>query len=113
MLSRSQAETFRTLTIGDEASVRRLTESHARPQAELGPQAESLVRLGALIIIDPSLPAYQAEVGRALDAGASPGQITAVLLAVAPICGSPRVVSAAPKLAMALGYDVEAAFEAP
>jgi hypothetical protein len=34
-----------------------------------------------------------------------------VLLAVVPILGEPRVVSAAPKLGLALGYDVGAALE--
>jgi hypothetical protein len=33
------------------------------------------------------------------------------LLAVVPILGEPRVVSAAPKLGLALGYDVGAALE--
>jgi hypothetical protein len=34
------------------------------------------------------------------------------LIAVAPIVGLARVVSAAPELALALGYDVDAAVEA-
>ena len=35
------------------------------------------------------------------------------LIAVAPEVGLARVVSAAPELALALGYDVDAALEAP
>ena len=38
--------------------------------------------------------------------------ITGVLLAIAPVAGLSRVVAAAPDLAIALGYDVEAALEA-
>ena len=37
--------------------------------------------------------------------------IVATLEAVAPVTGSARVVGSAPKLALALGYDVEAALE--
>jgi alkylhydroperoxidase/carboxymuconolactone decarboxylase family protein YurZ len=64
-----------------------------------------------MIISNPALPAYQREVRGALDAGASPELITAVLRAVARVAGSAAVMTAAPKLAMALGYDVEAGFE--
>ena len=42
-----------------------------------------------------------------------PNRLTAVLLAVAGIAGSSLLMSAAPKLALALGYDVEAGFEDP
>ena len=38
-------------------------------------------------------------------------EIVGTLIAVAPTVGTARVVSAAPELALALGYDVEAAFE--
>ena len=38
-------------------------------------------------------------------------EIVGTLIAVAPTVGIARVVSAAPELALALGYDVEAAFE--
>ena len=33
------------------------------------------------------------------------------LVAAIPIVGAPRVISAAPKLGLALGYDVDAALE--
>jgi hypothetical protein len=36
-----------------------------------------------------------------------------VLWAVGPIVGLARVVAAAPALALAIGYDIEAAFEQP
>jgi 4-carboxymuconolactone decarboxylase len=46
-----------------------------------------------------------------LDAGASYDEIVGTLIAVMPIVGVARVVSAAPKLGLALGYDVSAALE--
>ena len=49
----------------------------------------------------------------ALAAGASIDEIVGTLIAVAPTVGLARVVSAAPELALALGYDVDAALETP
>jgi alkylhydroperoxidase/carboxymuconolactone decarboxylase family protein YurZ len=51
--------------------------------------------------------------GRALAAGASEDEIADVLLAIAPVAGLGRVVAAAPDVATALGYDIEAALEEP
>ena len=48
-------------------------------------------------------------VTRALAAGATEDEITGVLLAIAPLAGLGRVVSAVPGLAIGLGYDVETA----
>jgi alkylhydroperoxidase/carboxymuconolactone decarboxylase family protein YurZ len=50
---------------------------------------------------------------RALAAGATKDEIAEVLLAIAPVAGLGRVVSAAPDLAAALDYDVEDALEEP
>ncbi len=50
---------------------------------------------------------------RALAAGATKDEVTDVLLAIAPVAGLGRVVSAAPKVATALEYDIEAALEEP
>jgi len=50
---------------------------------------------------------------RALAAGATKDEITDVLLAIIPVAGLGRIVSAAPAVATALEYDVEAALEEP
>jgi 4-carboxymuconolactone decarboxylase len=44
-------------------------------------------------------------------AGASKDEIADVLLAIAPVAGLGRVVSAAPDVATALGYDIAATLE--
>ena len=46
-------------------------------------------------------------------AGATDDEIADVLLAIAPVVGLARVVCAAPDVAIALGYDIEAALEEP
>ena len=48
---------------------------------------------------------------RAMAAGASKDEIADVLLAIAPVAGLGRVVSAAPGVATALEYDIDAALE--
>ena len=47
----------------------------------------------------------------ALEAGATNDEIVASLEAVTPVTGTARVVQCTPKIALALGYDVDAALE--
>jgi alkylhydroperoxidase/carboxymuconolactone decarboxylase family protein YurZ len=49
----------------------------------------------------------------ASSAGATKDEITAVLMAIVPVAGLGRIVPAAPEVATALDYDVEAALEEP
>jgi alkylhydroperoxidase/carboxymuconolactone decarboxylase family protein YurZ len=79
--------------------------------SQLDPKTHALVRLGAALAIDAAPSSYQSAVEPALAAGASIDQIVGTLIAVAPTVGMARVVSAAPELALALGYDVDAALE--
>ncbi len=78
------------------------------PQA-LDTKSLALVRLAALIAIGGAIPSYGAQADAAIDAGATADEIVDVLVGVIPILGLPSVVAAAPKLAMALGFDTEAA----
>jgi alkylhydroperoxidase/carboxymuconolactone decarboxylase family protein YurZ len=48
----------------------------------------------------------------ALAAGATADEIVGALIAVAPITGLARVVSATPEVALSIGYDIDQAFEA-
>jgi alkylhydroperoxidase/carboxymuconolactone decarboxylase family protein YurZ len=50
---------------------------------------------------------------RALAAGATEDEIADVLLAIAPVAGLGRVVTAVPGVADAFGYDIEAELEDP
>jgi 4-carboxymuconolactone decarboxylase len=79
--------------------------------AGVDPRTCALVRIGALLATGADQPAYEWAVGTALNAGATVEDIIGVVIAVAPSIGVARVVSAAPALALALGYDVGAALE--
>jgi 4-carboxymuconolactone decarboxylase len=81
--------------------------------SHLDAKTHALVRLAALLAVGAAQSSYNEAVERALAAGASLDEIVGLLIAVAPSVGLGRVVSAAPELGLALGYDVEAALEAP
>jgi 4-carboxymuconolactone decarboxylase len=81
--------------------------------AALDAKTCALVRIGALLATGAGAPAYEWAVGAAFDAGATEEEILGVVVAVAPGIGVARVVSAAPALGLALGYDVDAALERP
>lgn len=113
MSRRSVEEAFRRLTIGDAS----LLAAMSAPEAvglraiRLDPRTEALLRVGALVALDAPPSSYRTAVDAAMIAGATIEDLLAVLLAVAGPVGSARVVSAAPRIALAAGYDVEAALE--
>lgn len=73
----------------------------------LSPKADLLVRLGALLALGAATSSIRTTVARAMDAGATEGEIVGVLVAVAPAVGLARVVSSAPRLALAIGIDID------
>jgi 4-carboxymuconolactone decarboxylase len=106
-------EIFRRLAMIDEGFVEDdagLAFSQAAKSA-LDPKTVALLRIGASVAIGSSDICLEWSAGRALAAGASEDEIADVLMAVIPVIGLGRVVSAAPDLATALGYDVSAALE--
>ncbi len=111
MLSRSQTGMYRRLTLGDEELISSFFTGSGDASDALDDRTSSLVRLAVLIAVDADTPAYQCEVRDAISAGVTPEQITGTMAVVARIAGSALLMSAAPKLALALGYDVDAGLE--
>lgn len=111
MLTRSQATLFRQWTLGDPRGLDPLLHGEpAGPRSSVGPTA-SLLRIAVLIAMDGAIPAYQREVNTAIAAGATVEDVIGVLSAVTSVVGSALAMSAAPRLAMALGYDVDGDLE--
>jgi 4-carboxymuconolactone decarboxylase len=79
--------------------------------AGIDPRSHALVRIAALIAADAATPSYMSAVQAGEAAGATHDEIVGTLIAVMPTVGVARVVSAAPKLGLALGYDVSEALE--
>ena len=100
---------LRRLALNDEESVGMVlaSGSDAGP-APLLPKVDLLVQLGALLALGAATSSLRATVDRAVEAGATESEIVGVLIAVAPAVGLARVVSTAPRLATAIGYDLEA-----
>jgi 4-carboxymuconolactone decarboxylase len=106
-------DTLRRLTIRDDRFIASVLASDvASAEASgLDRKAHELVRLGALIAVDAAPQSYAASVEAARLAGATDEEIAGTLIATLSVVGTPRVVSAAPKLGLALGYDLDAALE--
>ena len=75
---------------------------------DLAPDALLLVRIAALAAVDARPVSNLAHIGPAADAGVTLEDVQNVLLAVAPIAGTARVVSAAANIAEALGFAISA-----
>ncbi len=101
---------LRRLALNDEESVGMVLASGAETAgaAVLRPKVDVLVQLGALLALGASTSSLRATVDRAVEVGATEAEIVGVLIAVAPTVGLARVVSTAPRLAVAIGYDLEA-----
>ena len=108
-------KTLRSLALNDERFVDSvLGMGHDTLEVSgLDKKTHALVRLGAALAIDAAPSSYQATSEMALAAGASIDEVVGTLIAVAPTIGLARVVSAAPELALALGYDLDVALESP
>ena len=108
-------EVLRKLSIRDDEYVDWLLSDvrHSIEASHLHPRTHALVGIAALVASDAAPPSYLWPVQAALRNGALPDQIAGILVAVLPAIGSVRVVSAAPKLGLALGYDVAEGLERP
>ena len=62
-----------------------------------------LVRLAALAAVDAPASSYLLNLGAAADVGLTVQDVQGVLIAIAPIVGSPKVLEAAGTIAAALG----------
>ena len=68
-----------------------------------------LVRLAALVAVDAPASSYLLHLGPAAEAGVTLDQAQDVLVAVAPIVGTPRTLAAAAKIVEALGLAIDLA----
>jgi alkylhydroperoxidase/carboxymuconolactone decarboxylase family protein YurZ len=103
---------LRRLAVHDDALLGELAvEGRALMPPVLDNRTAALLRVAATVAVDAAPYSFQHAVALALDAGATTDEIVASLEAVTPVTGAARVVQCAPKVALALGYDVDAALE--
>jgi len=77
-------------------------------ECDLAPRELMLCRIAALAAVDAPPASYLANAGTASDVGVTLEDVQGVLVAVAPIVGSARVVSASGNIARALGFAIAA-----
>jgi hypothetical protein len=75
-------------------------------QGILDAHEHMLARLAALVAVDAPTASYLLNLGTAADTGVTLEDVQGVLIAVAPIVGTPRVVSAAAHITEAFGFAV-------
>lgn len=103
---------LRMLVVNDLGLMAALqTEGEASDLAPLDARSRSIARLAATVAHDGSVQTFSWTVGDALDRGVTPDEIIGVMLAIAPLVGGARIVNTAPKVALALGYDLDEALE--
>jgi 4-carboxymuconolactone decarboxylase len=103
------------LAVGDDntlrsvldVSRRQLRDPHPRSGRALPSETFALVRLAALLAAGAGTTSLRWAVELAVQSGAEDDEIVEVLVTMAAIVGSARVVAAAPRLALAIGYDIE------
>ena len=104
-------ERLRRLAVHDDALLEAIAVERQTARSVIDERTEALMRLAATIAVDASPSSFQHAVAFALAAGATKDEVVASLEAVTPVTGAARVVQCAPKVALALGYDVESALE--
>jgi alkylhydroperoxidase/carboxymuconolactone decarboxylase family protein YurZ len=78
-------------------------------RAELDPVTLLLVRIAALVAVDAPAASYLMHIGPAVESGVTLELVQDVLVAIAPITGAPRVLSAAGNITDALGIVIAVA----
>jgi Carboxymuconolactone decarboxylase family len=78
-------------------------------QSELDPRSLMLVRLAALAAVDAPPASYLMNLAVASDVGVVAEDVEQVLIGIAPVVGTARVVSAGGKIARALGFAIAVA----
>lgn len=105
-------EHLRRLAVHDDALLEAIAVDGSSYDASvIDERTAALMRVAATVAIDAALASFQHAVALALAAGATSDEIVASLEAVTPVTGAARVVQCAPKVGLALGYDVDAALE--
>ncbi|HUZ27038.1 MAG TPA: carboxymuconolactone decarboxylase family protein [Streptosporangiaceae bacterium] len=77
--------------------------------SHLMPRELMLARIAALVAVDAPPASYLANAGAAADSGITEQDVQDVLIAVAPVVGTAKVVSAGGNVMRALGFAITVA----
>ena len=99
------------LALGDDVVSLPASDLEELDMHAVDPRNAALVRLGALLALDPSTAALHRVATEAQLAGVSPDEIVRCLVSLVPTLGVARISTVVPSLALALGFDLDAAME--
>jgi alkylhydroperoxidase/carboxymuconolactone decarboxylase family protein YurZ len=106
-------ETLRRLAVFDEGFAEAGFGSGQGQTSALDAKTVALLQVAVAVAIGSSAVCLEWSAARALAAGATKDEIADVLLAIVPVAGLGRVVTAAPGVGSGLEYDIDAALEEP
>ena len=72
----------------------------------LPPRELMIARIAALIAVDAPPASYVANAGAAATSGVTADDAQAIMIGIAPVVGTPRVVAAAGNILRALGFEI-------
>lgn len=98
---------LRRLAASDEHSLQAVLSSVRGAGTALDRETRALVQLSALLAVGAATVSLRWAVDVASTAGVDDARLVGVMLAVAGAVGASQTVSNAPRLALALGFDVE------
>ena len=102
---------LRRLALNDEKAVRAVLQDTPMPAAldrvGLDFKTQTLVRLGALLSVGAATDSCRLAVDLARAAGADDEELVGALVAIGPAIGFARLVAVAPRLALAIGFDID------
>lgn len=102
-------ELLKRLAACDESCLREVVSARGQAVGRLDLRTRALVRLSALLATDAATASLCWAVDLASAAGADDAELLQVLISAAPATGSAQVVMGAPRLARAVGMDLDAA----
>jgi alkylhydroperoxidase/carboxymuconolactone decarboxylase family protein YurZ len=104
-MSESAGGNLGALAQGDAPVLETLAQMtvHTLERSGLDPETYSLVRIAALVAMDAAPMSYLMNIGAADSLGVPLEQVQGTLVAIAPIVGTARIVSAAGKIVRSFG----------
>jgi alkylhydroperoxidase/carboxymuconolactone decarboxylase family protein YurZ len=76
-------------------------------RCKLDPREFMMARIAALVAVDAPAASYLFNTPSAIAGGVTVEDVQGVLIAVAPVVGTPRIVSAATRITEALGFAID------
>jgi alkylhydroperoxidase/carboxymuconolactone decarboxylase family protein YurZ len=100
---------LRRMSLSDPRLLTGPQSAPGRERTTLDPRWQTLVRLGALLATEPSSAALQQVVDEALELNITRDELVQAWVCLLPTVGLRQAATVAPRLGLAIGYDVEEA----